>query len=252
MAKWKVIASEISMEASELYSTMVKQVKEVSFAEHDQITSLYLKYYAGSSAQQVEADLANKSEIILLFHDQQIVGFTTLEIYSNQWQGQTIQVAFSGDTIIHRNHWGRQNLTFACISRMGWYKRQRPEQPMYWFLIVKGHRTYKYMPVFVKSFYPHWDYESAPLKALAESLALEKFGKVYNPQTGILEFPVSQGHLKQAYAYPNNRELNKPSVQYFLQRNPGYTRGHELVCLCELSTDNLKPLTRRLFEKDSL
>ena len=43
------------------------------------------------------------------------------------------------------------------------------------------------------------------------------------------------------------RERKRPDVAYFLQCNPGYASGDELVCLCELSTDNMRPLTRRLF-----
>jgi hypothetical protein len=31
----------------------------------------------------------------------------------------------------------------------------------------------------------------------------------------------------------------KPSGQFFLQRNPFYYQGHEMVCLCEISLENL-------------
>jgi hypothetical protein len=249
MAGQELGASDTMSNTSDRYTTVVKQVQDVSESERQKITTLYLKYYEGSNANLVEQDLAKKSEIILLLYDKQIVGFTTLEFYSHQWNHQLIRVVFSGDTIIDKQHWGRQTLTFACISRMGWYKQQQPDVPVYWFLIVKGHRTYKYLPVFVKSFYPHWEYESQSLKSIVESLVIEKFGEVYNPSTGVLEFHESQGHLKQAYAYPDEREIDKPSVKYFLQRNPGYIKGHELVCLCELAAENMKPLTRRVFEK---
>ena len=33
---------------------------------------------------------------------------------------------------------------------------QLPEQPLYWFLIVKGHRTYRYLSAFSVDFHPHW------------------------------------------------------------------------------------------------
>jgi hypothetical protein len=37
-------------------------------------------------------------------------------------------------------------------------------------------------------------------------------------------------------------------VQFFLQANPGYKVGDELVCLTELSHDNQNPLAARLFD----
>ena len=30
------------------------------------------------------------------------------------------------------------------------------------------------------------------------------------------------------------------------ERNPGYARGHELVCVAELSAENMKGLARRM------
>ena len=231
------------------YHTVCKRIENITIKEREEIIALYLNYYEGSNAAQVKSDLAYKTEIILMTSANKIVGFTTLEFYEKKWHRKTIRIVYSGDIIVAREHWGQQSLTFACITRMGMYKQEKPDLPVYWFLIVKGHRTYKYLPVFVKSFYPHWDYQSESLKAIAEFLALDKFGKIYNSQKGVLEFPESKGHLKEQYAYPNDNEKNKLSVKYFLQRNPDYVKGHELVCLCELSGENMKPLTRRVFEK---
>lgn len=231
------------------YHTVCKSIKNISSQERDEIIYLYLNYYAGSNAAQVMSDLNNKTEIILMTCKNTIVGFTTLELYEKQWQNKAIRIIYSGDTIVAKEHWGQQSLAFACITRMGQYKQEKPDLPLYWFLIVKGHRTYKYLPVFAKTFYPHWDYQIDELKKLADFLARDKFAETYNPQTGILDFPESKGHLKEQYAYPNDNEKNKLSVRYFLKRNPEYIKGHELVCLCELSRENLKPLTRRVFDK---
>ncbi|MBC8210860.1 MAG: hypothetical protein H8E21_07305 [Gammaproteobacteria bacterium] len=231
------------------YKTICKKISELSDENRVQIVDLYLRYYMGSASTKVEDDLNSKSEIILLEYDGHVVGFTTLEFFEREWHSSSIKVVFSGDTIVDREHWGQQSLTFACISRMGVYKRQHPDIPVYWFLIVKGHRTYKYMPVFVKSFFPHWSYESNRLKELAEFLAIDKYGDYYNAETGVLEFPSSYGHLKDEYAHPGLNEKNKAAVRYFLEKNPNYLNGHELVCLCELDEANLKPLALRVFQK---
>ena len=74
-------------------------------------------------------------------------------------------------------------------------------------------------------------------------------GTHYDPARGIVHFGTSRGHLRQAFAEADAAEQQRSEVAFFLQRNPGYVRGDELVCLTELCTANLKPLSRRVFEK---
>src|SRR5262249_37360328 len=154
---------------------------------------------------------------------------------------------YSGDTVVDRAHWGQQSLAFAWISRMGALKCEQPDISLFWLLLVKGHRTFRYLPVFGKSFYPHWSIDRSDLKPLADALAKEMFASDYNPMTDVVEFGHSRGHLKPHLALPAPQELDRPGVRFFLERNPGFQRGHELVCLCEVEEHNMKPLTLRLF-----
>lgn len=218
----------------------------------EQMATLYLANYDASNLSLFKADLADKDEVLLLYSDESLVGFTTFETYFREWKSEKIKILYSGDTIVERDHWGQQALAFAWIGRMGEIKRQDPNIPFYWFLLVKGHRTFKYMPVFGKSFYPHWSTNRDDLKPLAEMLAAEKFGSEFNPSTGVVEFKVSKGHLKAEIANPSEEELTKDAVLFFIARNPNYKDGHELVCICEMEEYNMKPLTKRLFRKGSI
>ena len=148
-----------------------------------------------------------------------------------------------------RQHWGQQELAFAWIARIGEIKAQAPDVPLYWFLLVKGHRTFKYLSVFGKSFHPHWQIDRSDLKPLADQLAHASFGHDYNPVSGVVEFSASRGHLKPFIAEPTEEELAKEATRFFLRKNPGYRQGHELVCLCELESVNMKPLTARIFNR---
>lgn len=231
------------------YEAICKRIAELSDKDRLDMQNLYLSHYAGCSKAQVASDLQDKSEAILVFLDHVLVGFTTLKVYERQWVGHDIRIIFSGDTIVERAHWGQQALAFTWIMRMGQLQKEKPDLPMYWFLIVKGHRTYKYLPVFGKSFYPHWAIDRTDLKPLADTLAQEKFGADYNLVTGVVEFPESKGHLMPDIALPTEEEKSKESVQFFLAKNPNYINGHELVCLCEITEQNMKPLTKRIFAK---
>ena len=231
------------------YSTDIKMVTELTPSIRKNIVDLYLSYYDGSNESQVLADLFDKREVLLLYHNDSIVGFTTLQVYEHVWRNKKVRIVYSGDTIVDRAHWGQQALAFGWITRMGQIKSEKPNMPLYWFVIIKGHRTFKFLPAFGKSFYPHWSIDRSDLKPLADYLAIEKFGAAYNKETGIVEFSESRGHLKKEIAYPTEEEINKESVQFFLAKNSNYLLGHELVFICELEEANMKPLTKRIFRK---
>ena len=232
-----------------MHNTYFKKIIDLTDSECQEMVKLYLSYYDASNEAQFFSDLKTKTEVLLVRSEDCLIGFTTLQLFDWEWQERTIHIVYSGDTIVKPAHWGQQALAFAWIARMGKLKREKPNIPLYWFLIVKGHRTYKYLYTFGKSFYPHWLYKRADLAALADALAREKFGNEYNPKTGIVEFSQSKGHLKAEIAEATAAEKQKDAVKYFLKHNPNYRIGHELVCLCEIEEDNMRPLTRRIFAK---
>ena len=217
-----------------------------------QMARIYFASYDGSSKKIFFGDLAAKDEVLLVYAAHELVGFTTLRTFEHKWEGRRVRVVYSGDTVVDPAHWGQQSLAFAWISRMGALKRGYPDIPLFWFLLVKGHRTFRYLPVFAKSFYPHWSIDRSDLKPLADSLALDLFPGDYNPATGVVEFEQSRGHLKPHLASPTPEELDREGVHFFLERNPGFQRGHELVCLCEVEEHNMKAITLRLFRKGSV
>lgn len=209
--------------------------------------TIFLEHYEATSPALFQKDLREKDEVQAVFHGDTLVGFTTFLFYPFEWRGEQVEIVFSGDTVVAREHWGQQNLAFDWLGRMGRRQRQRPEVPLYWFLIVKGHRTYRYLHVFAKDFYPRFDKAEPELEAFAAALAQARFGQSFDQARGIISFGESHGQLAQGISEPTPAELKKEEVRFFLQKNPGYRAGDELVCLCRLSPENLRPLARRCF-----
>ena len=193
-----------------------------------QMASLYLASYDGSSEERFRRDLAAKDEVLLLHAAGALVGFTAVRLFERFWQGRRIRIVYSGDTVVERAHWGQQSLAFTWIARMGALKREQPHLPLYWLLLVKGHRTYRYLPVFGKSFYPHWSVDRSDLKPLADALASEMFPDDYNAITGVVEFREYRGHLNPSIALPRSDERERDGVTFFLDRDPGF-RGPKRV-----------------------
>lgn len=231
------------------YWSRIVPVKALDGAGVAAMSALYLRHYAGSSDALFRGDLADKDDALLVFAGDALIGFTTIKIYDIEWQGRVAGIVYSGDTIVDRRHWGQRELARAWLEYVGGIKARAPQRPLYWFLLVKGHRTYRYLPVFARHFYPCWSSEDARLKALADHLAAARFGADYDRDAGVVAFPESRGHLRAEFALPDAADRERADVKFFLARNPGFRRGHELVCLCELDAANLKPLAARLFAR---
>lgn len=224
-------------------------IKELLPGQEKEMARLYLSYYDNTNEDVFLRDLQAKHSVVLLHCEKKLVGFSTLLFYDFLWKGEKIRIVYSGDTIVEREYWGQVALPAAWLKYMGKLSRQNDGSPLYWFLLVKGHRTYKFLPAFAYEYYPDDSSDRSDLRQLAELLAQDRFGTDYNPLTGVIEFERSLGNLKTDIAYPAARELGNPAVRFFLQRNPGYLQGHELVCLCRIAADNLKPFARRIFEE---
>lgn len=231
------------------YDCQVRRVADLDSRTRQAMCTLYLSCYEATDAGVFERDLTAKDEVLLLHAGDALVGFTTLKIFDEAWRGEVLRVVFSGDTVVDPAHWGQRSLSLNWVRRMGQIKAQRPESRLVWLLLVKGHRTYRFLPVFAKTFHPREGVHDPELAALADALAQRHFPHHYRPDTGVVEFVPSRGQLKPALAEPRDDEQARPGVAYFLQRNPGYRQGHELVCVCEMEEPNMKPMTLRLFRQ---
>jgi len=211
--------------------------------------ALYARHYAAADPERFAHDLAEKRYAVLLRDETGLLqGFSTLLDYEAPFEDARVRILFSGDTIVDAHHWGQQALAFAWLRLAGEIKARDPQRPLYWFLISKGHRTYRFLTAFSREFWPAPDRPTPPrMKALMDTLAHERYGRDYDAGTGVIRFAQSHGHLRDEFAGVSDAHRRRPEVAFFLARNPGYARGEELVCLCELAADSLQPLARRVF-----
>lgn len=233
---------------SQLTTPQALKVADLSESEQREMYALYEHYYAGSSWQLFSGDLSNKSAVLTLRDESgALQGFSTLAVYERHFNDAPVRVIFSGDTIVHEQHWGQQAFAFAWLRLAGQIKSQQPMAPLYWLLISKGHRTYRYLPAFSRAFHPCPNGDATNLQPLRDFLASDRFGKFYDAHRGVLRFPESRGHLRERYAGVPETHSRLPEVAFFLEKNPGFAKGDELVCICELSAEQLQPIARRAF-----
>jgi hypothetical protein len=229
-------------------TTHVRTRAQLDEADVHTMFALYDSYYEGTSLDIFREDLAGKSHVLELRAEGVLRGFSTLALIEFEFAGSPNAAIFSGDTIIDQQFWGEQELVRSFCEFAGTCKAGAPARPLFWLLISKGYRTYRYLETFANVYLPHHARPDLPeLQARLELLASAKFGANFDAGSGLLRFPASRGHLKPAWADVREPLRDNPAVSYFLERNPRFAEGEELVCLTELATENLRSFARRSF-----
>jgi hypothetical protein len=215
-------------------------------AERHELYGLLEQHFEGVTTAQFTHDLEEKDWVVRIRRDGRLVGFTTLQLYRSAAAGAMRHVVYSGDTIVAPEAWGSPVLARAWIGLVRALQESEPTGPWYWLLLSSGFRTYRFLPVFWRDFWPRHDAETPPAaQQLLDALARERFGAAFDAQRGVVRFAQPQ-RLRGALAQvPGGRE-DDPHVRYFLARNPLHAEGDELVCLTALHDDNLTAAGQRM------
>jgi hypothetical protein len=224
-------------------------VYELTTKEKERMYNLMSENYDGVSINSFEKDLSEKADAILLSDNEsnQIHGFSTLMILEERVRGVKTKVLFSGDTIIDKKYWGDTELehhwgkyAFSLIDK-------NPNMPLFWFLMSKGYKTYKFLPVFFNEFYPRHDKLTPDYEQeILDTFAKKKYPLGYNPLTGLVKIEGNKDRLKQGVADIDERRLKDPHIRYFLQKNPHWFKGDELCCIMPLKKDNFNKMALRV------
>lgn len=233
---------------STILTSEVLPVSDLTMGHVGEMFSLFNDYYQASD-EVFQGDLSNKNWVLLLRDTEEgaIQGFSTLAFYASTWQGVEVGVVYSGDTLIRPAYWGTPELPrswIKCVLEIG----STLPQPLYWLLISSGYKTYRFLTVFFKEFYPRYDQPTPPgTQTLIHHLASERFGSEYHPQLGIVRFQAGATPLREGVAEVTESRLKDPHVAFFVERNPGHVDGDELVCLTQLHLDNFTPAGMRMY-----
>ena len=222
--------------------------EDLQSTERTAMFTLLSAHFHGVDRRTFDGDLDEKNWVLLFEDAERLRGFTTLFAYDTVYDGEPISVVYSGDTIMARDGWNTATLPRSWITAVRALRAQYLRgHRLYWLLLTSGFRTYRLLPVFWRQFYPRHDVTTpAGVEALLSCLAAERLGACYRRETGIAQFAAPQvlrGELREV----DPGRLNEPDVAFFMERNPGWRHGDELVCITEISFDNLTPAGRRMW-----
>lgn len=215
----------------------VVPVHVLSEADRRAMFALFAHYYDDVSAPRFDADLRAKDEVIVLRTPEgRIAGFSTLTTVEVAIDGRVHRGVFSGDTVVDEAFWGTRALGQAFLAHLFRLRLRRPLQPLWWFLISKGYKTYLLM---ANNFPEHWPRHEVATprgrRALLDAFGAALFPDAYDAERGLVVFPPGSGRLRQGVA-PASAELatDNPRVRFFVERNPDWADGVELACIAHM------------------
>jgi hypothetical protein len=210
--------------------------------------ALMERYYENVSEATFAADLEEKQSVIMLADPVTgaVCGFSTQTLLEASIAGRPVKALFSGDTIIARERWGDRALArvwgrfaLSLIDRF-------PTTELYWFLISKGYKTYRFLPLFFHEFYPRYDVATPDwAREIIDCLAQARY-PTYDPAAGIVRADEMKDRLRPGVADVGDERLSDPHVQFFVERNPGHARGDELCCIAPLTRENFTAAAYRV------
>lgn len=226
-------------------------VGELTPRQREQMCLLMREYFTGVDPDKFARDLDEKEWVVLLEDAAagKVVGFTALCMMDAVVDGETVRVFYSGDTIVAQSVRRRFSLEKNLVPLIFSHVLQNPEFKWYWFLVCKGYRTYRYLPVHFRQYWPRPDATMPEFeRRLLAILAKKRFGDCYDERTGLVRCPVDYC-LKPGVGDVTDSRLGKPEVAFFVAKNPQWQTGAELCCLARLALDNLRPPLFRFVAK---
>lgn len=226
----------------------------LSPAERERMYALFSDVYEGSNFKAFERDLGDKHWVVRIFDAQgALVGFTTVRLQPDHWQGRDLLFVFSGDTVMARQARGSMALAGCFAHVLQRAVEQAAGASVWWVLLSKGHRTYRYLPLYFHRWHPRAGQDALPLElALLDRFCGERYGTAWKAERGLVVFEGSKDRLNDAEAAIPEGKLADPAIRFFLERNPGFRNGDELACLAEVCETNMKPRSRSVLRATAL
>lgn len=208
----------------------------LSEAERARMLSLMQLCYDNVDPARFHADLANKRDVIVLVDgDGTIMGFSTVRIAEELLEGRRVDILFSGDTVIHPDCWGAKALQWGFLAYTLRHKLRRPWRPLYWLLLSKGYKTYLLLTNNFPTAFPRRAHVApAALIALRNKVAADWWGNEYDATSEILTWADARDRVRSGVAALDAKTLAHPDIAWFVEKNPRWSEGQELVCFAEI------------------
>lgn len=229
--------------------SQIQSIDTCTEQERQQFYSLLCQCFLGVSWRDFLQDFSEKESVIILRKEHsegEIVGFSTLVVLTLALSDEEIKAVFSGDTVVLPEYRSSTGLGVQLGTYFLQAYEAYPQHKVYYILMSKGWRTYKILPFFFREFSPSYTHSTPESdEVVMHAFGRAKYARYYRPERNIIHFDGEATRLKPESidALPNKLDAH---TRFYLQANPGYLCGDELVCVARITPANLATPLRRL------
>lgn len=232
-----------------MLKSSIMKINDLAEYDIEVMFDLMSEYYANLKKNNFFSDLEDKEDIIILKDNEGVIkGFSSIIVQGMDIKGEKVKLLFSGDTIIHSTYWGDTDIRRTWLEYA--YKQMDSfDEKFYWLLFSKGYKTYKYLPVFFTDFYPRFDKQTPEFEQkIIDAYGYKYYKDTYNSEKGVIEMNQKKDYLKDWVAEIPESKLKNKNIEFFVQKNPDYRLGNELICLTQISADNFTKAGMKVYE----
>lgn len=231
----------------------IRWIGDLTAQQRGRMFALMTQYYDHVDLDEFETDLDEKDWVIEVADPAtgELLGFSTQMVLTVPQRSGPVRALFSGDTIMDRRVRQRNPLTRLwgrlALSLIDEYAGE----DLYWFLISKGYKTYRFLPLFFHEFYPCRDTPTPPrIAERIDALGHFKYPATYDPAAGIVRAGENACRLRSGAADVTSERLRDGHVAFFCARNPRHQLGDELCCLAPLTRANFTNTAWKAIDAD--
>lgn len=221
---------------------------EMSAGQCRELHQLMLDHYEHVAWSDFDRDLREKEWIIVCTSEAgKLLGFTTLMRLYAQFGDENLTALYSGDTVLDPTIWGSSGWARVWGRLAATIMLEMNGEPLYWLLLTASHRTYRFLPAFLRDYYPRQGMETpVEFQGKMRALTWARFGVDCLSADGIVQMDRPLRVRSERWEIVQ-KGLDDKHAAFFAERNPGYLQGDYLVCLADLSSSNQTRLGRKFF-----
>ena len=235
-------------------ATSIDHPDQLDECQRRSMLDLMIAYYDNVREDVFQRDLNSKDWVIRLRCQEtgRLIGFSTQRLLRQTIDDQPVRVLFSGDTIVDRKYWNSPKLAQTWGRFVLRMIDQSQHEPLYWLLLSKGYRTYRFLPLFFHRYSPAVDQAtSADLERVRQAFAKRLYGDAFDSTTSVVRAAAIDNYrLHEGVAEITAARCQDPHVRLFLKLNPGHLSGDELCCVAPLERDNFTLAARRVIGRE--
>lgn len=213
--------------------------------------NLLRKHFDGVSYESFLSDLGEKEYIAYLSVSDAdgetigVGGFSTMMTKEIIVDGTTQRIVFSGDTVV--DHEYRRSFGLGkCLGTYFLLKLKESAESLWYVLLSKGCGTYRAMDFMFSEFTPSPSDHNEVNASIAIQFLAEKY-----PSREILDRVVlrAEGDAQRLRGASSDLAADSDTLgQFFLDTNPGYANGDELICIARVHPDNFTKRFKRVLK----